>query len=258
MPEADDHVSEVSRLYDSLAINGPYGTLAPGNKGGRKAEYVAAVFDAALLSSLAAESRHGRILDFGCGTGIFTRQAARVADEVVGIDVSTGMLTQAESICSGLKNVRLLHTDGHHVPLADACVDAVVAREVLCYVPDAQLPHVLAEIRRVTVPRGRFLWLEQVSDDPFWQRHAKAPNLVKRSPRSIRDAARAAGWVVEAEHVVRTPRFPWIYPIWLGIVPRSLIPDLARREVAFHSRRPERHRRRWWNSLFELRNPAND
>lgn len=256
MTSDDAGYAKVAAHYDALAARGPYATLAPSNKGGRKGEYVAAVFDAALLPRLRTRETSERVLDFGCGTGIFTRQAAAHAREVVGIDVSFGMLEQAARVCSGLPNVRLLHTDGSRVSLPDACVDMVVARETLCYVPDVQIAPLLGEILRVTKPGGTFLWLDQVSDDPHWQHHPRAPHLVKRGPDSLCSSARRAGWRIESQQVVRTPRFPWIYGVQFGLVPRPLMQRLARWEVTIHSLLPHASRR-WWDALFVLRKPAN-
>lgn len=255
MTSDDSGYAKVAAHYDALAVNGPYATLAPSNKGGRKGEYVAAVFDAALLPRLQANEALECVLDFGCGTGIFAQQAAPHAREVIGVDVSSGMLEQAARVCDRMPNVRLLHTDGSRVSLPDACVDMVVARETLCYVPDAQIAPLLGEILRVTKPCGTFLWLDQVSDDPHWQHHPRAPHLVKRSAGSLRRIAQQAGWWVESEQVVRTPRFPWIYPVQAGLVPRPLMQRLARWEMAIHSRLPQPSRR-WWNALFVLRKPA--
>jgi len=255
MTSDDTGYAKVAAHFDSLAANGPYATLAPSNKGGHKGEYVAAVFDAALLPCLQPREALERVLDFGCGTGIFTRQVAAHACEVIGIDVSSGMLEQAARACDGLANVRLLHTDGAHVPLTDGCVDMVVARETLCYVPDTQIAALLGEILRVTKSGGKLLWLEQVSDDPRWQYHPRAPHLVKRSPSSLRSIAQQAGWQIESEQVVRTPRFPWIYPVQAKLVPRLLMQQLARWEVAIHSRLPHASRR-WWDALFVLRKPT--
>lgn len=248
------HYDKVGSHYDRLAQHGPFATLAPHNKGGRKGEYVAAVFDAAILPTLRAEAPYGRILDFGCGTGIFTCQAASLAREVIGTDVSTGMLDVARALCKGLDNVVLLHTDGSSLPIADGSVHRAIARESLCYVPEGALHEVLSEIRRVLVPGGSLLWLEQVSTDPRWQHNPGAPSLVKRSPADIRAAAARAGLIVESERKVRSPRFPWIYPIWLGLLPRRAIPMLARYEVSWHAHRRSAGRR-WWNALFVMRNP---
>lgn len=257
MNDHEDHRQLVSDHYDRLAAYGPFATLAPHNRGGRKGEYVSAVFDAALLPMLEHAAPYDRILDFGCGTGILTKQLAAYAREVVGTDVSPGMLRQAAEICGKSRNVRLLQTGGSGIPLPDASVDVTVAREVLCYVSDGGLPSVLKDIHRVTKPGGVFLWLEQLSNNPSWQKHPGAPNLVKRSPSSIRALAVAAGWHVKSEIVVRSPRFPWIYPLWFGLVPRTWIPRLARWEVAIHRRFPYLPRR-WWNALLVLGKPFDE
>jgi SAM-dependent methyltransferase len=257
MTSDDTSYAKIAAIYDALATDGPYATLAPGNRGGRKSEYVAAVFDAALLPRLQAQRPLTSVLDFGCGTGIFTRQIAAHAREVIGIDVSPGMLEQATQVCGGLPNVRLLRTDGLRVPLPDSSVDVVVARETLCYVPEEQIVSLLGEISRVTRPGGAFLWLEQVSNAVHWQHHPRAPHLVKRSPGSLRRIAQRANWRLESEQLVRTPRFPWIYAVQAGLVPRSLMRRMAHWEVAIHSVLPHASRR-WWNALFVLRKPADD
>jgi ubiquinone/menaquinone biosynthesis C-methylase UbiE len=252
MNQESRHYTDVAAHYDRLADNGPFATLAPHNRGGRKAEYVAAVFDVAIMGSAAKHAPYTALLDFGCGTGIFSRQAAAMANHVVGVDVSERMLGVAAELCQHLSNVTLLQTDGEKLALPDGSFDCVVARESLCYVTDDRLPLVLSEINRVLKPDGVFYWLEQVSDNPSWQRHPNVQHLVKRSPDSLRNFARAAGLSITEESMVRTPRFPWIYVIWLGLVPRGWIPVLARWEVAWHE-----HfgggKRRWWNTLFVLR-----
>jgi len=191
-----DHFSKVATHYNKLATNGLYATLAPHNKGGRKSEYINAVFDAAVLDRLPLRST-GRILDFGDNDSF----------------------------------------------------DFVVARESLCYMPDEQLSTALGEIHRVLKPDGRFLWLEQVSDSPRWQRHLSAPNLVKRPLSLLYLKLKLAGFHVQYSAVVRSPRFPWIYPVWFGLLPKRSIPKLAALEVAWH-RRFNTLTKRWWNQLI--------
>lgn len=252
MDNQSQHYAGVASHYDRLAENGPYATLAPHNRGGRKGEYVAAVFDAAITNAMQCHTPCESLLDFGCGTGIFTRRAATMTPQVVGVDVSARILAVAAQLCRDLPNVTLLLTDGEHLALPDHAFDCIVAREALCHVADERLPIVLAEIYRVLKPGGYFYWLEQVSDNPFWQRHSNAPLLVKRAPVSLRHFAEQAGLTIISESVVRTPRFLWIYPIWFGLVPRAWIPRLAKWEVAWH-RRFGLGSRRWWNALLVLR-----
>lgn len=48
-----------------------------------------------------------RTLDFGCGVGRLTLALAKRSDSVLGVDVSAGMLKQAELNCAHLGNVEL-------------------------------------------------------------------------------------------------------------------------------------------------------
>lgn len=250
-----EHYNEVAAHYDGLAGNGPYATLAPHNHGGRKSEYVAAVFDAAIMAQAQKYSPYKVLLDFGCGTGLFTKHAADMAEHVVGVDVSDRMLQVADEFCRTRRNVSFFRMDGERLALPDSSVDCVVARESLCYVADERLPFVLAEIGRVMKQGGVFLWLDQLSVDPYWQQHPKARALVKRSPEALLDFARATEFQLASQSVVRTPRFPWVFPIWFGVVPRRWIPVLARLEVAWHGRFGSTGRR-WWNSLFVFHKSA--
>jgi SAM-dependent methyltransferase len=53
------------------------------------------------------------ILDFGCGVGRLLLPFAKIAEDVVGLDVSTSMLQEARRNCDerGVRNVRLLASD---------------------------------------------------------------------------------------------------------------------------------------------------
>ncbi|HET7333274.1 class I SAM-dependent methyltransferase [Dyella sp.] len=251
MSKSDEHFSSVRKHYDKLAANGLYATSAPSNKGGRKGQYVSSVFDAALLPMIEA-GNYDCILDFGCGTGVFTQQLSKHSREVLGADVSPGMLSQAKSVCFGCKNVHFMQTNGVELELPDSSVDAIIAREVLCYLPDEDLHLLLSEFHRVSKPEGYLFWLEQVSEQVHWQRHPKAPHLVKRSPSSVKKFANKHGWALESQVFVRNPRFPLVYVAWLGLTPKFFIPNLARLEVALHARFARRPSR-WWNELFVMK-----
>ncbi|HEY3644243.1 MAG TPA: class I SAM-dependent methyltransferase [Gammaproteobacteria bacterium] len=239
---------EVAELYDRLAQHGAYGTLAPGNRGGRKGEYVASVFDAVLLPRIRAGGFRA-LLDFGCGTGIFARQAAAMVEELAGVDVSRNILAVAAQACAGLPNVRFLHTDGERLPFDGGAFDCIVAREVLCYVPDGPIEDTFAELYRVLRPGGRLFVIDQVSEAPYWQHYPGTPHQIKRAPGALADSARRAGFALTEHAVVRTPRFPFVYLAWWHLVPRRALPVLARLEVAWHRQR-RRPTRRWWDDLF--------
>ncbi len=88
---------------------------------------------AALIRSMASESGrtvYGRLMDFGCGTGVLFDELLHVADEIIGVDLElrpAGMLVDEWQ----LRNIRLLTPDVARRELADDSLDAIVAAEVL-------------------------------------------------------------------------------------------------------------------------------
>lgn len=97
---------------------------------------------------------HGaqRILDVGCGTGIFTTRMHDVLGaELIGCDLSEGMLAQARERSTAVEWTR---GDVRQLPLADATVDAVVCTEAFHWFDQ---PAALAEFARVTRPDGLLL-----------------------------------------------------------------------------------------------------
>lgn len=93
-----------------------------------------------------------RILDLGCGQGRFGRHLQGQGAVVVGLDSSQEMLARA----TGLGRAR---GTARRVPFAAGTFDAVVAIEVLEHV--GPIEGVLAEVRRVLRPGGRFLLLDK-------------------------------------------------------------------------------------------------
>ena len=79
------------------------------------------------------------VLDFGCGVGRTTLAFARLADEVVGVDVSAAMLEEARANLrrAGADNVRLARIEGPHVPV-DRKFDLVYSYIVLQHIPPAR------------------------------------------------------------------------------------------------------------------------
>ena len=116
----------------------------------------------------------GEVLEIGFGSGMTLPfyDPAKVTGLTV-VEPSEGMNRRAEARLSASPvPVKSVPGAGEGLPFAEASFDTVVTCLTLCSVLD--VPKVLAEIRRVLKPGGRFLFLEHVlSDDAGrrrWQR----------------------------------------------------------------------------------------
>jgi SAM-dependent methyltransferase len=111
------------------------------------------------LLELARVEAGDRVLDLACGAGDpALAAAARVGPtgSVIASDLSPDMLAFAarRAAAAGLTNVETHEMDAEAIDLPDASVDVVLCRLGLMLMPD--LGHVLAGVRRVLVPGGRF------------------------------------------------------------------------------------------------------
>ncbi len=97
------------------------------------------------------------VLEIGCGTGLITREIARKAGHVTGIDVSTRMLKKARLNleASGLSNVDLITADAYSLPFDNGSFHTVLCCNVLHIVKEPGL--ILREVARVLSPGGRFI-----------------------------------------------------------------------------------------------------
>jgi len=90
------------------------------------------------------------VLDFGCGYGKHLKVLAQTFKNkrLVGIDVSSSMLKQAENYVSG--NVELKKTDGLTLPFGDKSFDVTYTCHVLIHNPPENIERIVEEIKRVT------------------------------------------------------------------------------------------------------------
>ena len=77
--------------------------------------------------------RAGRVLDLGCGTGMFLEELSKRCELVVGVDASVKMLKVAQKRAKG---VALVLADADSLPFADCSFDVVVSVTLLQNMPD--------------------------------------------------------------------------------------------------------------------------
>src|SRR5271157_3775503 len=93
-----------------------------------------------------------RVLDVGCGTGLFFSRAAACASMVVGVDISRRLLVKAKGEANKLGNVFVLQADADHLPFSGGSFEAVFAFTVLQNMPSPS--ETLGELKRVAKPSG--------------------------------------------------------------------------------------------------------
>jgi ubiquinone/menaquinone biosynthesis C-methylase UbiE len=118
-----------------------------------------------------------RVLDLGCGTGWASRRLARVAAEVVGLDVADEMLRRAERASSGFSNIRYVWGSAEKIPAPDNYFTKVLSVESFYYYADQG--KALDELRRVLAPGGRlFILINLYKDNHYslrWVSELKVP-----------------------------------------------------------------------------------
>jgi SAM-dependent methyltransferase len=91
-----------------------------------------------------------RLLDAGCGAGLFAELAARSGADVVGLDAAPGLVEYARR---QRPTARYVVDDIEHMPFSDGAFDVVTAFNSVLYAADPR--RALAEIARVTALSGR-------------------------------------------------------------------------------------------------------
>ena len=132
-----------------------------------------------------------RVIDLCCGDGLFTVPMARLAAEVVAIDLDPNMLarTQARLDAGGLGNCRVIEGDAYEIAaLAREPADVVVIASKFHGVPEkARLCQAVASVLK---PGGRFVVVN-------WHRRPREETTVLGKPRGPRTEMR-----MEPEDVV--------------------------------------------------------
>ncbi|XWX05370.1 methyltransferase domain-containing protein [Aggregatilineales bacterium SYSU G02658] len=109
------------------------------------------------------------VADLGAGTGRVTRLLALLAREVVALDASRHMLSEAHARLeeSGLTNWRLIQATNEALPLADASVDLAVEGwsfgHAVDWYPDRWrevVDQMVSEARRILRPGGTLVLIE--------------------------------------------------------------------------------------------------
>lgn len=194
-----------------------------------------------LFSGLLAEHRSKRLLDAGCGTGIYFDVLSQFADTIEAVDTSPEMIQVARTYCeeTGLVSIHPHVGSVEALAYPDGSFDTVVELDVLHHVGDIR--KALAEIYRVLQPGGRFLIFEPNIWNPLMflahalppeERRALRRNRPGRFRALLADGFDVVRWEGVCELVSETKGFKkglieTYLKVWGAVAPVSTYPRQA-------------------------------
>jgi ubiquinone/menaquinone biosynthesis C-methylase UbiE len=108
-------------------------------------------FESRLLLELLRPGKGERILDVGCGTGVFTLDLLAAGSSVTGLELSLPMLQRAWSKTAGYP-FHMVQGDMRWLPFVDGSFDKTISVTAIEFLEDARSG--VAELLRVTRPGG--------------------------------------------------------------------------------------------------------
>ena len=110
----------------------------------------------ALQAYLLSEVGGKKVLDIGCGTGIWTEYASKCgAKSVDGFDISTDMVELSKQATVGLSNVKICTGDAANMPYENNMFDLATCISVTNALPLETYSKSFVELHRVLVPGGK-------------------------------------------------------------------------------------------------------
>jgi ubiquinone/menaquinone biosynthesis C-methylase UbiE len=163
-------------------------------------------YEVALVLDLLRPVLGERILDAGCGTGLFTGEFLFQGANVVGLDISWAMLRWGQKK-NGALSSRIVTADMVRLPFADGVFDKTVSITALEFIKDEK--KAVTELFRVTKPGGIVVVATLNSLSPWADRRRERARQLRdsifnrvlfRSPAQLLAAAPVSGIVRTAIH----------------------------------------------------------
>ena len=128
-------------------------------------------YESELIFRMLAPSSEERILDAGCGSGVFSGDLISAGSEVFGLDLSFPMLMRSAEKHAG-KSLCLSQGRLEHLPFANDVFNKAVSITAIEFVEDASAA--LQELFRVTRPGGIIVVATLNSSGPWAERRKKS------------------------------------------------------------------------------------
>jgi SAM-dependent methyltransferase len=151
--------------------------------------------------ALIGDRRYGKVLEIGCGGGVFTRKLAKLAMQVIALDVAPAAIERAKrgGDANGSIEYRIADVMVYE-PLADAPFELIVMSETIYYLGWLRsffdVTWLAATLFDATSGGGRFLMTNTVGG---LSSYLHRPYLIK----TYHDLFRNVGFVPEAEETFR-------------------------------------------------------
>lgn len=137
-----------------------------------------------------------RMLDLGCGAGRDMAWLESQGAYMVGVDLSTGMLSHARQLVRG----PLVQADMLRLPFPPGQFSGVWCMASLLHLPKAEAPSALAEIKRILIPGGALSIGLHEGEGETWEvnpYHGTAERFFSRyQPAEVEEMLAHAGFQV--------------------------------------------------------------
>ena len=169
----------------------------------------------------------GRMVDLGCGTGVFTKILFDLGFQTEGLDISDGLIEVARK---KYPSILFKVGDVEALPYESESVDGILLSGILHHLPD--LSRCAKEIFRVLKPRGAFvafdpnrqnpfMWLYRDKSSPFYSSKGVTENERPLLTKEISPVFTEAGFQVSFKYLsglhyryVASGAVRWALPIY--------------------------------------------
>lgn len=151
LPSSQNKKTEIE-FFDSHGAVDAYDVFTPASSGD--------LIDTCL--SKMNQPKGARIVDLGCGSGVFTDLMRQRGYSCVGVDLSAKLIGIGRS---KFPQVEFIEGDVEHLPFPSASLDGILLSGIVHHLPDPSL--CAAEVFRVLRPAGRFVAFDPNRLNPF-------------------------------------------------------------------------------------------
>jgi SAM-dependent methyltransferase len=155
-------------------------------------------FDRQLLDELTARAGAGVICDLGCGPGHVARYLHERGANVIGVDLSPGMIERARALTP---SVPFEVGDMRALDVPDGAWQVIVAFYSIIHIAPQSLPEVFGEMKRVLAPGGTVLLSFHMGSEVLhrneWWGHAVSADFFFLQRDEVTAALESGGFVIE-------------------------------------------------------------